>query len=265
MLGLYAIGCDVVDGPYLQNEATVGEFNKKVVLFDFTAIHCVYCPTANKVANDLAELYGRENVFVIGTHASKLAIPEPGNDKELDMVSVTSSELYAKFGKEAGLPKGMVNQRDEDGEKILNFGAWDALVIKESYLEPEMTMSMTLDYNEAERSVKVTVKTDYLSASSADDNITIYVTEDSLISRQKNPTGYFEEYVHNHVLRASLTGTFGTQLSSTTIKAGQSIEKTYTYKIPEEFRANHLGFVAFIQNKNTNYLKQATAGHLDGK
>lgn len=264
MLGLYAIGCDVVDEPYLQNEAKIGDFNKKVVLIDFTAIHCVYCPTANKVANDLAELYGRENVFVIGAHASNLAIPK--NEKELNMISEPSSELYAKFGKEAGLPKGMINQRDEDGVKILNFGAWDAALIKESYLDPEMKMAMTLDYNKEERSVKVTVKTDYFVASSEDDNITIYVTEDSLISPQKNPEGgVIEDYVHNHVLRASLTGTFGTQLSSTTIKAGQSIEKTYTYKIPAEFRANHIGFVAFIQNKNTNYLKQATAGHLDGE
>lgn len=264
MLGLFAIGCDVVDSPYLQNEATIGEFNKKVVLIDFTAIHCVYCPTANKVANDLAVLYGKENVFVIGAHASNLAIPK--NEKELDMVSEPSRELYAKFGSGAGLPLGMVNQVDVDGQKILNFGAWDAAIIKESYLEKEMNMSMTLDYNEEDRSVKVTVKTDYLVASSEDDNITIYVTEDSLISPQKNPAGgTIPDYVHNHVLRASLTGTFGTQLSSTTIKAGQSIEKTYTYKIPEEFRANHVGFVAFIQNKNTNYLKQATAGHLDGK
>lgn len=263
LVSIIAIGCDVIEAPYRQTQTTAGDFNKKVILVDFTAIHCVFCPTANKVANDLAELYGKENVIVIGAHASTLAVPNPNVPAELNMISETSKELYDKFAPGAGLPKGMVNQLDVEGQRITNFGQWDELVIQESYVEPEMKMSMELEYNEAERTVKVIVKTDYLVNSSIDDNLAIYVTEDSLISPQKNPGGgVIEDYVHNHVLRASLTGTLGSQLSSSVINKGSSITKEFTYKIPDEFQPLQLGFVAFIQDKNNNIVKQATSEHM---
>ena len=263
LVGIIAISCDVIDGPYKQTQTTAGEFKKKVVIVDFTAIHCVFCPTANKVANDLATLYDKKKVIVIGAHASTLAVPNPNVPAELNMISETSKELYDKFAPGAGLPKGMVNQLDVDGQKITNFGQWDELVIQESYVEPEMDMSMELEYNETDSTVKVIVKTDFLVNSSADDNLAIYVTEDSLISPQKTPGGaVIEDYVHNHVLRASITGTLGVQLSSTVINKGSSISKEYTYKIPNGFRHNQLGFVAFIQDKNTHVLKQAISEHL---
>lgn len=259
-----AIGCDVIDAPYKQTQTTAGDFNKKVILVDFTAIHCVFCPTANKVASDLANLYGKENLIVIGAHASNLAVPNPNVPAELNMISETSKELYDKFAPGAGLPKGMVNQVDVDGQKIMNFGQWDEIVIQESYVEPEMDISMELEYNEADRTVKVIVTTDYLVNSSLDDYLAIYVTEDSLISPQKNPTGdVIEDYVHDHVLRGSLTGTLGAQLSSSVINKGSSIIKEFSYKIPDEFRPEHLGFIAFIQDKKNNVIKQATAEHLN--
>lgn len=264
LVGIIAYGCDVIDAPYKQTLTTAGDFKKNVILVDFTAIHCVFCPPANKVANDLAELYGKENVIVIGAHASGLAIPNPNVPAELNMISETSKELYDKFAPGAGLPKGMVNQLDVDGQKIMNFGQWDEIVIQESYVEPEMNMSMELEYNETDRTVKVIVTTEYLVNSSVDDNLAIYVTEDSLISPQKNPAGeVIEDYVHNHVLRGSLTGTLGSQLSSTVINKGNSITKEFTYNIPDEFQPMQLGFVAFIQDKNNNVVKQATSGHLN--
>jgi len=264
IVGIFAISCDVIDAPYKQTQTTAGEFKKKVILVDFTAIHCVFCPTANKVANDLANLYGKDNLIVIGAHASNLAVTNPNVPEEVNMISETSKELYDKFAPGAGLPKGMVNQLDVDGEKITNFGQWDELIIQESYVEPEMEMAIELEYNEIDSTVKVIVKTDYLVNSSLDDNLAIYVTEDSIVSPQKNPAGeVIEDYVHNHVLRASITGTLGAQLSSTVINKGSSITKEYSYKIPSDFIHKHLGFVAFIQDKNTNVIKQATSEHLN--
>lgn len=256
-----AVSCDVVEGPYKQELTTAGEFNKNVVLFDFTAINCVFCPTANRVAESLSDLYGHDNVIVIGAHASTLAVPIKDKN-QVDFRTETSNELYDKFAKGEGLPLGMVNQRDIDGRKITNFGNWDGMVIEESYLEPEMDLTMELNHEEGTQEVEINITADYFTSSNPDDNICIYVTEDSLISDQKDNGVIIENYVHDHVLRTSVTGTFGTQFTGTTITSGNSHSKSFNFTIPNEYRANKLRFVAFIQNKNTNYIKQVTAEYL---
>ncbi|TNE36189.1 hypothetical protein EP342_00735 [bacterium] len=255
-----AIACDVVDKPYLQNESKIGDFKKKVVLIDFTAVHCVYCPNANKKASDLAKQYGEDNVILIGAHASKLAIPDEGQP---DLRSQTSTELFDKFATPTtGLPVGMVNQKESKGVRIFNFGSWDNLIIEESYKEPDLNMDMKLTYNETDSTVGITVDCNYLNDGSKDDNICVYVTEDSIVAAQKNNSEVIEDYVHNHVLRGAITPTFGDPVKAGNIKAGESIQKKYNYTIPKGFRHNKLRFIAIVQNKNTNLIKQSTAKYL---
>lgn len=256
-----AISCDIVEEPYKQELTTAGEFKKNVLIFDFTAINCVFCPTANQVAESLSDLYGHDNVIVIGAHSSSLAVPLKDKN-QVDFRSEPSTELYDKFAKGEGLPLGMVNLRDIDGRKITNFGNWDGMVIEESYLEPEMDLTMELIHEEGSQDVEIEITADFFEASNSDDNICIYVTEDSLISDQKDNGVIIENYVHDHVLRASVTGTFGTQFTSNDINSGESFSKSYNYTIPDEYNAKKLRFVAFIMNKNTNYIKQVTAKYL---
>ncbi|MFA7326639.1 MAG: Omp28 family outer membrane lipoprotein [Candidatus Kapaibacterium sp.] len=260
-LGLFAVSCDIVDEPYLQNEKTIGDFKKKVILLDFTAINCVYCPNANKVSSDLAKAYGEENVILFGAHASTLA--DPKKPEDVDMRSETSAELFSKFATPTtGLPIGMVNQKLRDGVRLMNFGLWDKQIIDESFLEPDLDLDMQLSYNETDSTVSITVNCDYINKGTGDDNLCIYITEDSIVSPQKNNTEVIKDYVHNHVLRGSVTGTFGEQLKSGGAVAGENITKEYTYKIPVGFRHNKLRFVAFVQDVKSYYIKQATAEHL---
>lgn len=259
-LGLFAVSCDIVDEPYLQNEKTIGDFKKKVILLDFTAINCVYCPNANKVSSDLAKAYGEENVILLGAHASTLA--DPKKPEDVDMRSETSAELFSKFATPTtGLPIGMINQKLRDGVRLMNFGLWDKQIIDESFLEPDLDLNMQLTYNEADSTVRITVNCDFDKKGSGDDNLCIYITEDSIVSPQKNNNEVIHDYVHNHVLRGSVTGTFGEQLKSGGADAGENITKEYTYKIPVGFRHNKLRFVAFVQDVKSYYIKQATAEH----
>ncbi|MER3329784.1 MAG: Omp28-related outer membrane protein [Candidatus Kapaibacterium sp.] len=258
---LIAVSCDIVDEPYLQDGATVGDFRKKVVLLDFTAINCVYCPAANKVSQSLADLYGEENIILLGAHASALA--EPKKAEDVDMRSETSAELFSKFATPTtGLPIGMVNQRLKDGVRLLNSGLWDKEIIDESFLEPDLSMEMQLDYNETDGTVDITVECDYAKKGLNEDNLCIYITEDGIISPQKNNNEVIPDYEHKHVLRGSVTGTFGEPLKAGGADAGEKITKTYTYKIPAGFNHDKLRFIAFVQNIETFFIKQATAEHL---
>jgi hypothetical protein len=83
------------------------------------------------------------------------------------------------------------------------------------------------------------------------------------VGPQKDNSIIIEDYVHNHVLRGSLTGTFGEPVKSEGANAGEAVQKTFEYKIPDEFRANKLRFIAFVQDKGTNEIKQAVAKYLD--
>ncbi len=260
-LMLFAVSCDIVDEPYLQDEKTIGDFKKKVILLDFTAVNCVYCPNANKVSQKLADDYGEENIILLGAHASPLADPKKAED--VDMRSETSAELFSKFATPTtGLPIGMVNQKLKDGVRLMNFGLWDKEIIDESFLEPDLAMEMLLEYNETDSTVDITINCDYMNKGGNDDNLCIYITEDGIISPQKNNNEIIPDYEHKHVLRGSVSGTFGEQLKSGGADAGEKLTKTYTYKIPAGYKHDKLRFIAFVQDIKTYNIKQATAEHL---
>lgn len=77
--------------------------------------------------------------------------------------------------------------------------------------------------------------------------ITVYLTEDSLISRQMEFTelDWVDEYVHNHVVRAFVTDKFGDGINWN----GSKYENVFTTKIDDSWKIDNMEIVAFIGHR----------------
>jgi hypothetical protein len=96
--------------------------------------------------------------------------------------------------------------------------------------------------------------------------LVVYLLEDELVHFQRNYTTYYDNvnpitnYVHNHVLRASMTDILGETISGNT-SAGSSFTKNFTIPVPSNIaNADNINFVAFLVGED-NLAINARASH----
>jgi thiol-disulfide isomerase/thioredoxin len=246
--------CDEVSLPYIQDKgnsnggdtATV----RKVLIEDYTGFKCGNCPKAHTAAHNLIEQYG-ENVIVMAVHASFFANPDPQHP--YDFRTTTGTEWDEFFGISAlGLPKGMVNRLDYPLDHIKNYDAWQQYIDGIISQEPIVSIKITPDYNENSGKIDISVDYEYTETLEEYHNLNVCIIEDSIVQYQtdyaSDPKDIYD-YVHNHVLRLALNGSWGDKLTD------RSAIKTYSYTIPSEsdWRPEKLKIIAFISDVENTY------------
>ena len=256
------ISCDRITEPYTKSgEPVEPEDTTKVYvkafLEDYTGAMCGNCPAAASKAAELKSIYG-ENLIVLGIHSGFYAKPS-GTKYTYDFRTAEGDEYDTFFGVSAiGNPNGIINRTAVNGSKILAYNAWGARVAEIIKMEADVKLELKADYVESSRTIQVKANMNYLKSASSQNYITVLIMEDSIVKYQKNYTttpADIPDYVHNHVLRGSLNGAWGEQLSTSAIAKGAKLEKTYNFQIPEtkDWRTNKLKIVAFVYDKNADY------------
>ncbi len=85
--------------------------NKKVVLEEFTGIHCVYCPQGHAIAQAIQD-NNPDDAFLINIHVSSFAVPSAG---EPDFRTPFGSAIANQSGL-VGYPAGTVNRHYFPGQ-----------------------------------------------------------------------------------------------------------------------------------------------------
>ncbi len=127
-LTLMISACDLVEGPKV-DPTTFPTAGKKVLIDDFTAQRCGYCPRAHHAANILKESYPND-VVVVAMHASGLAIPQPNLGYPNDFRTTMGTELDAYYKAEQlrGYPVGLVNRRNWGPDALVDYSEWGSRV-----------------------------------------------------------------------------------------------------------------------------------------
>jgi hypothetical protein len=76
-----------------------------------------------------------------------------------------------------------------------------------------------------------------------DATLQVWLTEDGVIGSQKKPEGTDKEYVHNHLLRASISPLWG---DTVRLEAQQKEQLTYHYTLPENVVKDNCYIVALV-------------------
>ena len=249
--GLYS--CDEVTKSYLEDKSANNNDSglvRKVIIEDYTGFKCGNCPPGHVEAQRLQEEYG-DKLIVIAVHPDN-GFTKPTVAHPYDFRTETGTE-WSKFFGISSLPNGMVNRRGyKEGNYLFKQGSWQQLVDEELEKKPVVSLEISSVYLEGSRQILVFVTYVYQEELTKYHNLNVCIVEDSIINYQlwygHDPVD-IPDYVHNHVLRKGLNGTWGEELN-TPIGI-----KTYSYTIPEnsDWRPEKLKIVAFISDVGNTY------------
>ena len=197
------------------------EVNRPVLIEDFTGQACVNCPNATTAIHELQETYGEENVIAVAIHCGPFAHlrSNMGNAFLSDLGTKLGDEYYTHWNIEAQ-PGVKINR----GAPIYDTNQYAAAVAN------ELKKTSTVHFDAVEFSNNA-VLVDLSSSDRVEGRLQVWIVEDSINARdpqtkyqQFMPDGSRrQDYVHNHVFRASLTNdAYGEPV---TLEAGN---KSYT-------------------------------------
>lgn len=246
--------CDKIDPPYKESEALEQDTTPKrnFLLEEFTGHTCPNCPQGAKVAQQLKQLYG-ERLIIISIHYADFA--EPGSTPfNYDFRSSTGNEI-GDFFLPSEFPSGMISRTGwttMQNNAVISKDAWGPRIGTIKDLEPLVLIKLTKTYDTLTRTLDVTLECDALTDFSGTYKIAAYITEDSIVHAQKTlndpeyPDNIIYDYVHRHVLRGSMNGTWGDTLVSGNVVKGQEFVKNYSSVINSAWNAKQCYMVVFV-------------------
>jgi hypothetical protein len=260
--------CDKVDGPYIEkinndDNNDTAEFVQNILIEDYTAHTCVNCPRAARQLEDIHHTYG-DRIIPIAIHVGSLAQPyNPPFDA--DFRTSVGTELDSEFGLSAsGLPKGMINRTEYNGDIKIPDGEWPTAIATFLDKQPSLGIKLQTIMDTINRLVTINVNVHILKDTMENLNLCVYILESGIIGGQLDqevPGNHVvEDYEFNHTLRASANNTWGDQIASVsdTLKNGAVISSKFeNVPLESDWVFQNLSVVAFVYDGDSKEIIQA--------
>ena len=261
--------CDFIKGPKKDYSQLSGDSERIVLLEDYTGHACGNCPRAAEMAAGIDTVF-EGNVVIMAVHVGIFASTTSWGPKYTNDFKTESGNAWETEFAIAGLPKGMVNRKEFDGSYAQDRTNWTGQISGLLAENSPMILNATTVWDEIARKVDISVDIEYLLDGTADDALTVVITEDSIISTQKDyslPAADqdIEDYVHRHMMRGAVTGGhWGETLDNAPKNPGARFTKTYTYTLPPEWEAKHCHVIAFVAKGKTDIYEAVDAKVVGG-
>lgn len=225
----------------------------------FTSQYCMYCqPGATNLKN-----------FVTSRNNEIAWVAVHGNMQSgEDQFTITPGDYIMAADAVSGFPSVAFNRTIVDGEiaggaylgdysaDVMN-GYFEEIVTYVNTNSPALaSVNISGSYNKDTRLLTVKVNGNGVDVEQllSDYALTVYLTEDGIVAPQLNPDGrtWNQKYVHDHVLRASLTAPLGDMIEWN----GDAYEKTFTTTLESGWNADNMNVVAFLAPAITADLTQ---------
>lgn len=265
--------CDMIEPPFVEEqdgevidttEFPVPSFSsyanpvKKVLIEDFTGHKCVNCPEAHDIAADLKDLYG-EQIEILAIHAGFFA--KTDNDKySYDFNTDVGTELNDFFETNDAFPIGMISRVSDNGSYLISKDNWGTVVDTLVDNSPTAYIQIVNDFHETENRLGTHVNTEFLSNLNGQYMLAVYLVEDSIIATQKAEVNQvstdIEDYVHLHVLRDDLNGSWGSTIVNGAVSANFDTTLSYAYDFNSNWVAKNCSVIAFVYDNITKEILQ---------
>lgn len=256
IMAVIMVSCDVIDEPFTEGGSTGGDLGGRIVLLEeYSGVRCNNCPTAALKAEELLNLYG-DNLVLMSVHPNNNPLTNPLVDS-IDY-RVAGSEDWASFFGITGIPKGIVNRHNTQ----LDSDAWEAAINAELTKPQTVDIDIRNSFRQSDSTLQIKVTSNFLSNLEGDYGLQVCITEDSLVSPQRNNNtaigeALIDDFSHEHVLRTMVNGLWGETLTEGSALQGQTYNRTYTLTLPEGISIRNCAIVAFVFNKATKEVEQA--------
>ena len=220
--------------------------SRAVLIEDFTGQRCLNCPDATAAIHQLQEQYGDSVVIAVAIHSGPFA----WNARHTTTMPLWTAEgdAYYEHWNIEHQPMGMVNRQAPS-----DYPTWAAAVYEQ--IQQTAAVSIKLETLLDAESRKLDVSAEMMAVDGAvEGKLQLWLVEDSIVSPQIMPDGSgVSDYVHNHVFRTSINGSWGEDVAMT---EGETAHKASSITISDDYVLENLRVVAFVYN-NTGVL-QAT-------
>lgn len=226
------------------------QVQRAVLIEDFTGQRCVNCPYATQAIELMVEQYGDSSVIAVGIHSGPFAKSPTGTPYAF---YTAEGEEYFNHWDIREQPSGMVNR-----QAVSTYTSWAAQVYNEIQRTAPLSIDLACRLDTDSRALEVTSLM-MARDGAVDGKLQLWLIEDSITAFQYMPDGAPVErnYVHNHVFRQALNGTWGEDIS---LPEGETATKQTALTLDAEYNLGQLSVVAFVYD-DTGVL-QATKCHL---
>lgn len=245
-MAMVAASCSNIDEGDRLIYVKPAEVGRAVLIEDLTGQRCINCPTGTDIINGIIETYGEDNVIAVGIHCGPLGFA--GNSKRVGLMTDTGVEYYKYWanGTNLGQPSAIFNRKKGKGpiDNLNNWAAEVGLIISE---KANLSVDIANAYDAKTRTLTTKVGAFGVNGT-VSGKLQVWIVEDGIKAMQMMPDGSAnKEYIHNHVFRAAVNGTWGEEV---TVKEGETTTKDYSYVLPETWNAENISVVAFVYNDN---------------
>ena len=280
--GLLFAGCNKTeedeedDSAALEVNVSQTPSTKTVLIEEFTGDRCGYCPYGHKYANEVSSSLG-DKCCVINYHVNLGQLAAHFRTQ----YGTTLNSNFNVEGGQSGIPAALFNRTDFSGSggKITKgistasntYSSWANQVAAQQACA-NVAASAVID--KSSRKLEVHVKVYYTADGTGSSNkLNIAIIQNNVMGTQSgasaNPAqGTQNSYRHMEMFRDFLTGQWGEAISPVT--QGTTIDKTYTYNIPENYTDTYgntdepavledLEVIVFVAEGNTNVINACKA------
>ena len=212
-------------------------FQSNVLIEDYTATWCGYCP---RVLFGIEELEKEtDKISIVAVHA----------DDQFHFPEVNS--MMSTFDIR-GFPTARLNRTITWVNPPYN----SSQVVDMAAVPSNLGIASTSSISGKTITLKVKVK--FGTDAYSDTKLIVVLLEDDLKADQDNWTSYYGEvdpipnFVHNNILRVTLTSIFGDAIPNTKSKLGEMYTQDFTYEVPSGYNKSKLKIVAFVVGSNKN-------------
>lgn len=261
--------CDNVDVKDRYEITDIDISTKTLLIFDFTGNGCVNCPKGAAAIHSIQEAYNTPDtlrVIAVGLH------PEGGgpNTRPIGNQDLRCQEAQVMY--EIYTPKGFPTAVFNGTVQSSSYSGWfteatamltyDPLKPETWRNESKMNIVATTDYNASNRNLNVNYTIKITKDISDPLNVMVWIMENGIVGYQMDGGTLLEDYVHNHVLRASLNGPMGEKLPSTLID-GDVINGSAQLTLDEKWVASNCQIVVYVYNSSDYFVEQATLADIN--
>lgn len=262
-LSLGLVSCDNLKEEDRYEPVRKPTIEKRMLLLEFTGNRCTNCPKGAAALHNIQNDYPGE-VIVVGLH------PEGGgpNTRPIGDQDFRCAEAQVMF--EYYLPSGFPCAVFNGDKNTIStsYGTWSSTAYEifkewdENSVSAGMGIIANTNYNPATREVEVEYSLDIYKNYSNPISILVWVMENDIIGYQLDGDVYVPDYVHNHVLRASLNGDWGQQLPPLQLSEGATIDGKASIILDESWVAENCEIVIFTFQTDNRFTEQVTTVNL---
>ena len=224
-------------------------FNKRVLIEDFTGTWCQFCPRVS---------YAIELV-----HAQTSDVVVTAIHRGSDPYNFTGATALENQIGLSGYPTAMLNRNTEWNYPETSTASVSQAVNLTSGVNPKLGVAMETTTSGNTSTVNVKVK---FGKNFSNLKLVVYALEDNLIYNQTNSTSYYGGanpivgFEHDHMLRAVLSSSILGETITGSTNLNDEFSKSFTYNIPANVNASNVRFVAFVIDSSNKALNSREAG-----